>query len=58
MPVLLDARATALNQDDGHDDKEHAGNNPNDSCGFHGYSTFLQIALPSPLQGRNASDAS
>jgi hypothetical protein len=37
---LLDARAAALDQDNQHDDKQHAGNNPDKCCTIHAHSPF------------------
>jgi hypothetical protein len=39
--VLLDPRAAALDQYDEHDDKQNAGNNPNDRDTVHFDSSFL-----------------
>jgi hypothetical protein len=42
QPQLLYPRATALNQNDQHDDKKHAGDNPDNRDTIHFNSPFIQ----------------
>jgi len=55
-PVLLDPRAAALDQNDKHDNKQNASNNPNDRDTVHFNCPFLQrqapfIPQPEPCKG-------